>query len=123
MQSRCLFLAPMKTPGDLVPSGDRSVARLLIDLLERLGVTVELCSELNARLRDGSAAEVDALTAAAAAETRRILAQEAQRPDKPAFVFTYHVYYKAPDLIGPAIARALGVPYIVAEASRASRRV
>ena len=36
--------------------------------------------------------------------------------------FTYHLYYKAPDWLGPAVSRALGIPYVVAEASHAAKR-
>jgi glycogen synthase len=36
--------------------------------------------------------------------------------------FTYHLYYKAPDWLGPAVADALGIPYVVAEASLAGKR-
>jgi glycosyltransferase involved in cell wall biosynthesis len=43
----------------------------------------------------------------------------AKRPDA---VFTYHVYYKAPDVAGPRVAKALRLPYVVAEGSRAPRR-
>ncbi|MBN9062769.1 MAG: hypothetical protein BGP06_15670 [Rhizobiales bacterium 65-9] len=119
---RCLFLSPMKPLDDAVPSGDRATARLLAALLGRIAYRVEPCSRMSARLRDGSDAEIDALVAAASQETARILAREAAGRERPAFVFTYHNYYKAPDLIGPALSRALGVPYLIAEASRASKR-
>ncbi|HKK30828.1 MAG TPA: glycosyltransferase family 4 protein, partial [Alphaproteobacteria bacterium] len=36
--------------------------------------------------------------------------------------FTYHLYYKAPDWIGPLAADAWGIPYLVAEASHAPKR-
>lgn len=36
---------------------------------------------------------------------------------------TYHNYYKAPDLIGPKVAKVLGIPYILAEATRAAKRL
>ncbi|MEL7133840.1 MAG: glycosyltransferase family 4 protein, partial [Pseudomonadota bacterium] len=36
---------------------------------------------------------------------------------------TYHNYYKAPDLIGPAVTRALGIPYIQVESTRARKRL
>lgn len=35
---------------------------------------------------------------------------------------TYHLYHKAPDWIGPIVCDALGLPYIVIEASRAGKR-
>jgi len=31
-------------------------------------------------------------------------------PDRPQLWFTYHLYYKAPDWLGPAVAEALGPP-------------
>jgi glycosyltransferase involved in cell wall biosynthesis len=37
--------------------------------------------------------------------------------------FTYHNYYKAPDLIGPTVSKALGIPYILLEATRAKKRL
>ncbi|MBB5700784.1 glycosyltransferase involved in cell wall biosynthesis [Ochrobactrum daejeonense] len=36
--------------------------------------------------------------------------------------FSYHVYYKSPDLIGPSICRYLNIPYITAESSYAASR-
>jgi len=41
---------------------------------------------------------------------------------RPQAWLTYHLYYKAPDHLGPAVARALGIPYLVAEASVAAKR-
>ena len=36
--------------------------------------------------------------------------------------FTYHLYHKAPDLLGPVIARELDIPYWIAEASHAPKQ-
>jgi glycosyltransferase involved in cell wall biosynthesis len=36
--------------------------------------------------------------------------------------FTYHLHHKAPDFPGPLVSRALGIPYVVAEASIAPRQ-
>ena len=41
---------------------------------------------------------------------------------RPSLWFTYHVYYKAPDWLGPAVSTALGIPYVIAEASYAEKR-
>ena len=41
---------------------------------------------------------------------------------RPDVWFSYHVYYKAPDWIGPTLSRTLGIPYVVAEASHAPKR-
>src|SRR4030095_4370142 len=45
------------------------------------------------------------------------------RPSRrPQAWFTYHLYHKAPDWLGPPVSRALGIPYLVAEASHAPKR-
>ncbi|HXH03479.1 MAG TPA: glycosyltransferase family 4 protein, partial [Candidatus Competibacteraceae bacterium] len=41
---------------------------------------------------------------------------------RPRAWFTYHLYHKAPDWIGPAVAEALAIPYLVAEPSHAPRQ-
>src|SRR5258708_24281091 len=42
--------------------------------------------------------------------------------ERPELWFTYHLYYKAPDWLGPAVSEALGIPYVIAEASYAPKR-
>ncbi|MDQ0511800.1 glycosyltransferase family 4 protein [Ancylobacter amanitiformis] len=118
---RCLFLAPLKAPDHPVPSGERTMARLFVRLLERLGYTVELASHLTSFAPDPDPARWPALDERAREEIRRLLAAR-HGEDGIACVFTYHVYYKAPDLIGPRLAAALGVPYVIAEPSRAPKR-
>jgi len=61
------------------------------------------------------------LRAAADAQTDSLLQHYAQGAAKPDLWFTYHVYHKAPDWIGPAVSRALSIPYVIAEASYASK--
>jgi glycosyltransferase involved in cell wall biosynthesis len=68
----------------------------------------------------GDPAAQACLRAEAEAEAARLIA--ALRPDPPALWFTYHCYYKAPDLIGPAVAEALAIPYVISEASVSPRR-
>jgi hypothetical protein len=50
----------------------------------------------------------------------RLLRRWAGNP--PDAWLTYHLYYKAPDWIGPNVCDAMGIPYIVAEASLAPKR-
>ena len=115
------FYAPMKPPGHPVPSGDRTMARALITALETGGHSVTLASDL--QLRDGAGDRVrqDALIAAATREAQRIIAS----PDAQTWAawLTYHNYYKAPDLIGPTVARALNIPYLQIESTRARKRL
>ncbi|MCY4220993.1 MAG: glycosyltransferase family 4 protein, partial [Thiotrichales bacterium] len=41
---------------------------------------------------------------------------------RPSLWFTYHLYHKAPDWIGPRVSHRLGIPYLVAEASHAPKQ-
>jgi hypothetical protein len=119
---RLAFFAPMKPPGHPVPSGDRAMARALIRALEWNGAArVDLASET--QLRDGAGCREaqDRLFAQAHAETGGLI--DRYRADPPDAWITYHNYYKAPDLIGPAVCAALDIPYVQVESSRARSRL
>ncbi len=120
---RAAFYAPLKSPDHPRPSGDRTMARLLLRALGAAGAEPFPASglrthdpagdpALQARIRDASLAEADAL----------IGRFRASPETGPAVWFTYHCYYKAPDWIGPRVADGLGIPYVVAEGSRAGKR-
>ncbi len=120
---RVAFHAPLKPPDSPKPSGDRRVARLLIQAMKARGHDVRIASRL--RTRDGAGdpkrqARIERLGKRLADRlVQRYQAPGAWRPD---IWFTYHLYYKAPDWIGPIVAEALDIPYIVAEASHALKR-
>lgn len=82
---------------------------------------VRLVSELRSLVSDGDSAAQEAVFAQAKAETARVLAELSAAP--PALWVTYHNYYKAPDLLGPPVCAALGIPYVIVEASRARSRL
>ncbi len=115
------FYAPLKPADHPTPSGDRTMARALISALKLGGYDVAVASDL--RLYDGAGDSVaqDALFAAAADEAARIIASPAAKTWR--VWLTYHNYYKAPDLIGPAVARSLGIPYLQIESTRARKRL
>lgn len=120
---RIAFYAPLKPVDHPVPSGDRQMARLILRALEATG-PVEVASGLRVYDGSGDAAVQARLTAAAEAERERLLSLYATAPERrPSQWLSYHVYYKAPDLIGPHIARTLGIPYVVVEATRARKRL
>ena len=50
----------------------------------------------------------------------RLLRRYRRQP--PELWFTYHLYHKAPDWLGPVVSRALSIPYVVAEASLARKQ-
>lgn len=116
------FYAPMKPPDDPRPSGDRAMARALLRALDhprfaRAFGAAALASTLKSRDGEGAAAAQDAILAAAAEERKRLAAQPT-----PRVWLTYHCYYKAPDLLGPAAAEQ-GALYAIIEASRSAKRL
>lgn len=121
---RIAFYAPLKSPTHATPSGDRRVAGLLMDALERVAQKVELVSTFRSYDADGDPARQQALRAQGEALAQRLAAQWRAAPagERPTLWFTYHVYYKAPDWLGPAVSKALGIPYVIAEASFARKR-
>jgi glycosyltransferase involved in cell wall biosynthesis len=116
------FYAPLKPPDHPVPSGDRLMARQLMAALAGAGHSVTLASGLRARMADpADTAHAVTVADAAAGEVARLT--EAWRQDgSPDLWFTYHPYYKAPDLIGPPLCTRFGLPYVTAESSFSARR-
>ncbi len=112
---RFAFYAPLKPPTHPTPSGDRQMARALMAALG----DVDLVSEL--RLYDGAgdAALQSDLQNQANAEAERLIAVGSKWQ---AWV-TYHNYYKAPDILGPRVSRALNIPYIQIESTRSLKRL
>ena len=115
------FYAPMKSPDHAVPSGDRAIARGLLSALRHGGADPVLASHFSSRDGRGDPREQARLVAAAAQEIPEIIAR-ARHEGWRAWI-TYHNYYKAPDLIGPGVARTLGIPYLLVEATRARKRL
>jgi glycosyltransferase involved in cell wall biosynthesis len=119
---KILFYSPLKSPNHPVPSGDRLMARLIIRALERLGHEVVVASEMRTFMRVPDADDVLAQNIVDAGQEIERVAKESAGSGKPDLWFTYHPYYKAPDLLGPAVSRHFGIPLINAEASYSSRR-
>ncbi len=121
---RVAFYAPMKPPDHPVPSGDRRVARLLIEALELAGHEVEVAARLRSWHGVPDAARQARIAELGEALAERLLRRYRSQPAtaRPRAWLTYHLYYKAPDWIGPRVAEALGIPYLLAEASLAGKR-
>ncbi|MEK1855362.1 MAG: glycosyltransferase family 4 protein [Phyllobacterium sp.] len=115
------FYAPLKSPNHPVPSGDRQMAQLLVAALNEAGHSVEIASQLRSFTATPDPVERKKVAASAKQEIVRLMDQWRQGT-KPDLWFCYHPYYKAPDLIGPALAAALSIPYVTAEASYSKRR-
>jgi glycosyltransferase involved in cell wall biosynthesis len=118
---RIAFYAPLKPPTHPVPSGDRRIARLLLAALARAGHDVRVVSTFRAYEGAGDPARQDEIRRAAATVEKRLRGGMLARW-KPDLWFTYHLYHKAPDWLGPPLAAALRIPYVIAEAAYAPRR-
>jgi len=120
---RIAFYAPLKPPDHPVPSGDREMARGLWSALQRAGHQPVLAARLRSYDAAGDPARQARLAALGQRAAERVLRRYRAAPESaPALWFTYHLYHKAPDLIGPAVSAALSIPYVVAEASFAAKR-
>ena len=121
---RIAFYAPMKPPDYPSPSGDRRMARLLMGALAVAGHEVELASRLRSYDGEGNAYRQRKLRAIGGRMAERLIRSYRRRPadKRPQVWFTYHLYHKAPDWLGPPVSQALGIPYVVAEASYAPKQ-
>jgi glycosyltransferase involved in cell wall biosynthesis len=120
---RIAFYAPLKPPDHPVPSGDRTVAQLFLAALRMAGHNAFIASRF--RSYDGRGDQLR--QARVASVSARLVADFVGRcreaPETgPQLWFTYHLYHKAPDWLGPQIADVLRIPYIVAEASDAPKQ-
>lgn len=118
--TRVAFYAPMKSPFDPVPSGDREMARNLMSAIGLNGAVVDLVSDLRIYDKTGDQRIQCQLHQAAQLEADRLCSDLSH--DTQLWV-TYHNYYKAPDLVGPAVCRALSIPYVQIESTRALSRL
>lgn len=116
---RIAFYAPLKSPDHPVPSGDRLMARLLIEAMRLAGHTVSTASQFRSFAQAPEDFAARRAAGEAAAEERAAAWRQEGAPD---LFFCYHPYYKAPDFLGPRLSAAFGIPYITAEASISSRR-
>ncbi len=104
---RIAFYTPFKPLDHPHPSGDQAIARALAEFLREQGHELISVGGLRTRwiywrphrwprlLRDGLAAR-----------------RQVHGSDTDLWL-TYHCYYKAPDLLGPLVSRAAGLPYVV----------
>lgn len=120
---RIAFYAPLKPPDHPVPSGDRRVGRALIAALGRAGHEVRLASRLRSWDGAGDAARQRRIERLGGRLASRLIRRYRSEPRlRPELWLTYHLYHKAPDWLGPAVASALAIPYVVVEASSARKQ-
>lgn len=121
---RIAFYAPLKSPDHPKPSGDRRMARLIMKALRHAGHDVWLASGLRSYDGKGDPVFQREIMLRAENEATTILAEaDKHLPGETIEAwFTYHIYYKSPDWIGPAVSQALSIPYFTAELSHARKR-
>ncbi|HUI18216.1 MAG TPA: glycosyltransferase family 4 protein [Alphaproteobacteria bacterium] len=120
---RIAFYAPLKPPDHPVPSGDRRLGRALVAALRSVGHDVVLASRLRSWEGAGDSARQRRIERSGAALAARLTQRYLRDPaHRPALWLTYHLYHKAPDWLGPAVAGALAIPYVVVEASLAGKQ-
>lgn len=117
---RIAFYAPLKSPDHAVPSGDRTVARLILRGLRKAGHCVGIASRQRTFDGTGNGAQQERIRRTGEKLAARYIDRHRAAP--PDVWFTYHLYHKAPDWIGPRVAGAFGIPYVVAEASYAPKQ-
>jgi hypothetical protein len=118
---RIAYYAPLKSPEHAVASGDRELARGLLQALRIGGHDITLASRLRSFDAQGDAVRQARLHRIGSRIAQRLIARW-RGDNRPELWFTYHVHHKAPDFLGPPVSRALDIPYVIAEASIAPRQ-
>jgi glycosyltransferase involved in cell wall biosynthesis len=110
------FYAPFKPLGHPQPSGDLSIASGIVEFLKARGHGVVPVSSLRCRWIYWKPWRWPRLVW----ERRRV----ARRFAVGGFDlwFSYHSYYKAPDVLGPFAAEALGVPFVLFQGIFSTKR-
>lgn len=125
MAERVAFYAPLKPPDHPIPSGDRRMARALMTVLKLRGHKVELASRLRSFDRDGDPVRQARIKRLGTRVADRLIGRYRNMPRSqcPKAWITYHAYHKSPDWLGPAVQRALKIPYLLIETSFAQKQV
>lgn len=110
------FYMPFKPFGHKNPSGDLITGMELYDFLVANRHRVEIASSLRSRwlyLKPWQFAHV-------ARERSRIV--NTLKKDPSDIWLSYHTYYKAPDLLGPACSSKLSIPYVIFQGIYSTKR-
>ncbi len=109
------FYAPFKPLNHPNPSGDQTIARGLVASFQAQGNLVTIPSTLRCRWIYRRPRQM----VRAVKEFRRLAAGLPSR-DLDCW-FTYHSYYKSPDILGPVLSTRLRIPYIIQQGSYATK--
>jgi len=119
---RVAFYAPLKPVDHPVPSGDRQLGQAVLRALRAAGHDAFVASRLRTFDRNGDGWRQARLADIGQRMALRLFRRYRQSAMRPDVWFTYHLYHKAPDWLGPAVSRALDIPYVIAEASAAPKQ-
>ena len=120
---RIAFYSPIAKPNEATPSGISRVGALLVQALQTAGYVVDIPPLPRSYEGEGDAARQSQLFSECEnAATNYLEAIALGKEPRPDLWFSYHVYYKSPDWIGPHVAKLLGIPYVIAEGSHAPKR-
>lgn len=109
------YYAPLKPPDHPRASGDRQMARMLLNALLRAGYDAFLASRLISYSKRHGADHMDARISAAKEEAERLISHWKAEESLPELWFCYHPYDKSPDWLGMEICQRLKIPMITAE--------
>jgi len=99
------------------------MAKLLFSSLQSQGHEVKLVSRFKSREPEGIEERQKQLQLQGEQVCKKLIREFSTIGNwRPDLWFTYHMFYKAPDLIGPKVSAALKIPYVVAEASHSPKR-
>ena len=113
---RILFYAPFKPLGHPNPSGDLVIGTGLFDFLRQRGHDLAVPSTLRTRWIYWKPGQ----WLPAIRERHRSIRQ-AGRFDAHLWL-SYHPFYKAPDVLGPAVCRHTRLPYVIFQGAYATKR-
>ena len=110
------FYAPLKPLGHAHPSGDLVTATGLFEFLSHQGHQVRSVSSFRCRWLYWK----PWLWATLLWERQKVIQGLSSR--NVDLWFTYHSYYKAPDLLGPAVCRKIKIPYVIFQGIYSTKR-
>jgi glycosyltransferase involved in cell wall biosynthesis len=113
---RIAFYAPFKPLGHRQPSGDLVTAAGIFDFFTRRGHAAVAVSRLRCRWIYWKPWLWPLLAREAGRAARRVAAGGLE------VWFSYHSYYKAPDLLGPLVCRRAGLPYVLFQGIYSTKR-
>ena len=116
---RVALHTPADRPDPCAPWGGGRHLRLIARALEAAGHAALMPSEFQSHETDGKRRRQAALERKGAASAARLVAAYRDLPAsaRPEAWLTCGLHHTAPDLVGPAVAETLGIPYLLVGAS------